>query len=110
MSNPTTTGPILLQPSQSTLDSAYPFERTIARLKRLQDNLGTYQDVQVQRAVLEEFREHAQASLDAAAVAAVDAECAALAERERRTRAEFATYDSKRAHKAFRAALRRARA
>ena len=64
--------------------------------------------------MLEEFREHAQASLDAAAVAAVDAECAALAERERRTRAEFATrfatYDSKRAHKAFRAALGRARA
>ena len=93
---------------------AKPVERTIARLKRLQDNLGTYQDVQVQRAVLEEFREHAQASLGAAAVAAVDAQCAALAERERRTRAEFAArfaaYDSKRAHKAFRAALRRARA
>ena len=93
---------------------AKPVERTITRLKRLQDNLGTYQDVQVQRAVLEEFREHAQASLDAAAVAAVDAQCAALAEKERRTRAEFAarfaSYDSKRAHKAFNAALRRARA
>ena len=93
---------------------AKPVKRTIARLKRLQDNLGTYQDVQVQRAVLDEFREHARASLDAAAVAAVDDQCAALAERERRTRAEFkarfASYDSKRAHKAFRAALRRARA
>ena len=92
---------------------AKPVERTIARLKRLQDNLGTYQDVQVQRAVLEEFREHARASLDAAAVAAVDAQCAALAKRERRTRAEFAarfaSYDSKRAHKVFSAALRRAR-
>ena len=93
---------------------AKPVARTIARLKRLQDNLGTYQDMQVQRAVLEEFREHAQASLDAAAVAAVDAWCAALAERERRTRAEFAArfanYDSKPAHRAFRAALRRVRA
>ena len=92
---------------------AKPVERTIARLKRLQDNLGTYQDVQVQRALLEEFRDHAQASLDAAAVAAVDAQCAALAERERRTRAEFAarfkSYDSKRAHKAFTASLRRKR-
>ena len=88
-------------------------ERTIARLKRLQDNLGTYQDVQVQRAVLEEFRERARASLDAAAVDAIDAQCAALTERESRTRAEFAarfaSYDSKRAHKAFRAALRRKR-
>ena len=88
-------------------------ERTIARLKRLQDNLGTYQDVQVQRAVLEAFREHARASLDTAAVDAIDAQCAALTERERRTRAEFAarfaSYDSRRAHKAFRAALRRKR-
>ena len=92
---------------------AKPVTRTISRLKRLQDNLGTYQDVQVQRAVLEEFREHARASLDAAAVAAIDAQCTALAERESRTRAEFAarfaSYDSKRAHKAFRAALRRRR-
>ena len=88
-------------------------ERTIARLKRLQDNLGTYQDVQVQRAVLEEFQERARASLDAAAVDAIDAQCAVLAEREKRTRAEFASrfasYDSKRAHKAFRASLRRKR-
>ena len=88
-------------------------ERTIARLKRLQDNLGAYQDVQVQRAVLETFREHARASLGAAAVDAIDAQCAALAEREKRTRAEFASrfasYDSRRAHKAFRAALRRKR-
>ena len=93
---------------------AKPVERTIARLKRLQDNLGTYQDVQVQRAVLEEFREHARASLDAVTVEGIEARCAALAERERRTRAEFAarfaSYDSKRAHKAFSAALRRARA
>ena len=83
-------------------------------MKRLQDNLGTYQDMQVQRAVLDEFRGHAGASLDAAAVAAVDEQRATLSERERRTRAEFearfADYDSKRAHKAFRAALRRARA
>ena len=88
-------------------------ERTIARLKRLQDNLGTYQDVQVQRAVLETFREHARASLDAAAVDALDTRCAGLAAREKRTRDEFASrfasYDSKRAHKAFRAALRRKR-
>ena len=88
--------------------------RTIARLKRLQDNLGTYQDVQVQREVLEEFREHARTSLDAAADDAIDRLCAALAERERRTRAEFAarfeSYDSKRAHKAFAAALGRKRA
>jgi len=92
---------------------AKPVERTIARLKYLQDNLGAYQDVQVQRAVLEAFREHARTSLDAAAVAAIDARCAGLAERERRTRAEFAArfarYDSKRAHRAFRAALRRKR-
>ncbi|MCY4350955.1 MAG: CHAD domain-containing protein [Thiotrichales bacterium] len=92
---------------------AKPVERTIARLKYLQDNLGAYQDVQIQRTVLEEFREHAQTSLDAAAVAAVDARCAALAERERRTRTEFAarfaSYDSKRAHQAFTASLRRKR-
>ncbi len=92
---------------------AKPVERAIARLKRLQDNLGTYQDVQVQRAVLEAFREQARASLDAAAADAVDARCAALAERERATRAEFAarfaSYDSKHAHKAFGAALRRGR-
>ena len=92
---------------------AKPVERTITRLKRLQDNLGTYQDVQVQRAVLEEFREHARASLDAAAVDAIDARCSVLAERERATRAEFAarfaSYDSKRAHKVFVAALRRQR-
>ena len=90
---------------------AKPVERTIARLKRLQDNLGAYQDVQVQRAVLEEFREHARASLATAAVDAIGDQCAALAERERRTRAEFAarfaSYDSKRAHKAFAASLRR---
>lgn len=93
---------------------AKPVERTIARLKRLQDNLGAYQDVQVQRTVLEEFREHARASLDAVAVEGIEARCTALAERERKTRAEFAarfkSYDSKRAHKAFSAALRRARA
>ena len=93
---------------------AKPVERTISRLKRLQDNLGTYQDVQVQRAVLEEFREHARASLDAVTVEGIDAQCAALSERERKTRAEFAarfaSYDSKRAHKAFSRALRRARA
>ena len=90
---------------------AKPVERTIARLKCLQDNLGAYQDVQVQRAVLEEFREHARASLATAAVDAIGDQCAALAERERRTRAEFAArfagYDSKRAHKAFAASLRR---
>ena len=88
-------------------------ERTIARLKCLQDNLGAYQDVQVQRAVLQEFREHARASLDTAAIDAVDDQCAALAERERGTRAEFAarfaSYDSKRAHKAIAASLRRKR-
>ena len=92
---------------------AKPVERTIARLKRLQDNLGTFQDVQVQRAVLEEFRERAEASLDAAAIAAIDQQCAALIEREKKTRAEFsarfAAYDSKRAHKAFAAALGRKR-
>ena len=93
--------------------SAKPVERTIARLKRLQDNLGTYQDVQVQRAVLEEFRQGAEASLGAAAVDAIDRQCAALMEREKKTRAEFAArfadYDSKRAHKAFVAVLGRKR-
>ena len=88
-------------------------ERTIARLKRLQDNLGTYQDVQVQRAVLEEFRRHSRVLLDAAAVDAIDAQCVMLTARERRIRDEFASrfasYDSKRAHKAFRAVLRRRR-
>ena len=92
---------------------AKPVMRTIARLKRLQDNLGEYQDVQVQRAVLEEFREHARTSLGAEGVDAIDAQCAVLTERENRTRAEFAArfagYDSKRAHKAFVAALRRKR-
>ena len=88
---------------------AQPVERTIARLKRLQDNLGAFQDVQVQRAVLREFRENAGTSLDAAGSAAVDDRRAALAERERKTRAEFAArfarYDSKRAHKRFARAL-----
>ena len=88
---------------------AKPVERTIARLKRLQDNLGAYQDVQVQRAVLQEFRERAQASLDAAGLDAVDDQCAALADRERKTRAKFTArfgrYDSKRAHTRFAAAL-----
>ena len=92
---------------------AKPVERTIARLKQLQDNLGTYQDVQVQRAVLEEFREHAGTALDAAATHAIDDQCSALAERERKTRAEFAArfarFDSRRAHKAFAAALGRRR-
>ena len=92
---------------------ARPVERTIARLKRLQDNLGAFQDVQVQRAVLEEFRERAGTSLDAAAIGAIDRQCAALAGREGKTRAEFAArfaaYDSKRAHKAFAAALGRKR-
>ena len=95
------------------LHPAKPVERTIARLKRLQNNLGTYQDVQVQRAVLEEFRERARASLDAVAVGVIDDQCATLAERERKTRAEFAarfaSYDTKRAHKAFAAALGRKR-
>ena len=88
---------------------AKPVERTIARLKRLQDNLGAFQDVQVQRAMLREFRESAGTSLDAAGGAAVDDRCAALAERERKTRAEFAArfarYDSKRAHERFARAL-----
>ena len=91
------------------LHTEKPVERTIARLKRLQDNLGAYQDVQIQRAVLQEFRGSAQASLDAAGLAAVDRQCAMLAERERETRAGFATlfarYDSKRAHKRFAKAL-----
>jgi len=95
------------------LHPAKAVERTIARLKRLQDNLGEFQDVQVQRAVLEEFREHAEASLDAAAIDAIDRQCASLAKREAKTRtafaARFAAYDSKRAHKEFAAALRRKR-
>ena len=86
---------------------------TIARLKRLQDNLGAYQDVQVQRQVLEEFRVRAGATLDAVGIESVDAWCAMLAERERKTRAEFAArfagYDSKKAHKQFVKALRRNR-
>ena len=92
---------------------AKPVERTIARLKRLQDNLGAYQDVQVQRAVLEEFRGHAGEALGAAATHAIDVQCSALAEREAKTRAEFAArfaqFDSRRAHKAFAAALGRKR-
>ena len=92
---------------------AKPVERTIARLKRLQDNLGAYQDVQVQRAVLQDFRERAPASLDGAGIDAIDDQCAALAERERRTRVEyaarFARYDSERAHKEFAGALGRKR-
>ena len=92
---------------------AKPVERTIARLKRLQDNLGAYQDVQVQRSVLQEFRERAQASLDAAGLDAIDDQRAALAERERKTRAAFAArfarYDSKPAHNEFAAALGRQR-
>ena len=91
------------------LHPARPVERTIARLKRLQDNLGTYQDVQVQRAMLEEFRSCVRTSLDAAGLAAVGHRCAALARRERKTRAEFASlfasYDSKRAHARFAKAL-----
>ena len=85
--------------------------RTIARLKRLQDNLGTYQDLQVQREVLQVFGEHARASLDAAALGGIDARCESLARREKKTRAEFAarfaSYDSKRAHGKFVAALGR---
>ena len=95
------------------IHSGKPVVRTIARLKRLQDNLGAYQDVQVQRAVLEAFRERAGASLDAAGVDAVEVQCAALVERERKTRAEFsarfASYDSKRAHRQFVKSLRRKR-
>ena len=91
------------------LHPAKPVERTIDRLKRLQDNLGAYQDVQIQRAVLQEFKGRAQASLDAAGLAAVDRRCAMLAERERETRAGFAAlfarYDSKRAHAQFARAL-----
>ena len=86
-------------------------ERTIARLKRLQDNLGTYQDLQVQREVLRVFREHARASLDAAALRGIDNRCEALARREKKTRAEFAarfaSYDSKPAHAKIAASLRR---
>ena len=88
---------------------AKPVERTISRLKRLQDNLGAYQDLQVQRAELQEFRERARTALDAAGIDTIDDQCASLAERERKTRVEFAArfsnYDSKRAHKEFAAAL-----
>ena len=95
------------------LHPAKAVERTIARLKRLQDNLGAFQDVQVQRAVLEEFREHAVTALDAAAIDAIDRQCASLAKREAKTRAafakRFAAYDAKRAHTEFAAALRRKR-
>ena len=96
-----------------SIHSGKSVARTIERLKRLQDNLGAYQDVQVQRALLEEFRRRAGATLDASGVESVDAWCAALAERERNTRAEFAArfagYDSKRAHKQFEKSLRRKR-
>ena len=88
---------------------AKPVDRAIDRLKQLQDNLGAYQDLQVQRAVLEEFREHGRAVLDAAGLGAVDGLGAALAARERETRAEFAArferYDSERAHAKLAAAL-----
>ena len=90
---------------------AKPVGRTIARLKRLQDNLGAYQDLQVRRAMLRRFREQERASLDAAGLGAIDTLCAALTEREREIRAEFATrfgrYDSKRVHVKFEAALKR---
>ena len=95
------------------LHPAKPVERTISRLKRLQDNLGAYQDAQVQQAVLLEFRDRAGATLDPAGASAIDTQRAALAERERRIRAEFsarfATYDSKRAHREFERALGRRR-
>ena len=96
-----------------SIHSGKPVVRTIDRLKRLQDNLGTYQDVQVQRAVLEAFRERAGATLDAAGIDAIEVQCAALVERERKTKAEFAarfaSYDSKFAHRQFVKALRRKR-
>ena len=92
-----------------------PVECTIARLKQLQDNLGAYQDLQVQRAVLRAFREHAQAApaagTGAAEFGAIDDLCAELAEREGKTRAgfaaRFARYDSRRAHGKLAAALGR---
>ena len=59
--------------------------------------------------MLEAFREHARATLDAAGLGAIDDLCEALAERERETRAEFAArferYDSERAHTKLAAAL-----
>ena len=96
-----------------SIHSGKSVARTIERLKRLQDNLGAYQDVQVQRAVLEAFRHHAGTTLDASGIESIDAWCAKLARRERKTRAEFAArfagYDSKSAHKQFVKALRRKR-
>ena len=90
---------------------AKPVQRTIARLKRLQDNLGAYQDIQVQRLALGDFRDRIRASFDEAGLRAIDGRCEALAEREWKIRADFATrfarYDSKRAHKRFAAALGR---
>ena len=95
---------------------AKPVERTIARLKQFQDHLGAYQDLQVQRAVLRAFREHAQGTPDtvrlgAADFGAIDDQCAELAEREREIRvgfaARFTRYDSKRAHEKLAAALDR---
>ena len=91
---------------------AKPVERTIARLKQFQDHLGTYQDLQVQRAVLRAFREHAQGTPpDATELGAIDDLCAELAEREEKTRAgfaaRFARYDSRRAHEKLAAALGR---
>ena len=44
MSNPTTTGPILPQPSQSTLYSSYPFEQ--------RESLGPEAQIKVARASL----------------------------------------------------------
>ena len=92
-----------------------PVECTIVRLKQLQDNLGAYQDLQVQRAVLRAFGEHAQAApaagTGAAEFGAIDDLCAELAEREGKTRAgfaaRFARYDSRRAHGKLAAALGR---
>ena len=88
---------------------AKPVERTIDRLKQLQDVLGAYQDQQVQGTMLRGFREQARASLDPAGLDAVDALCAVLAEEERETRAgftaRFARYDSERAHEKLAAAL-----
>ena len=95
------------------IHSAKPVARTIARLKRLQDNLGVFQDCQVQREFLEAFRNRAGSALDASGIESIDAWCAALAERERTTRdefeARFAAYDSKSAHRQFEKALRRKR-
>lgn len=75
--------------------SLYPAKKTkplIKNLKTLQDNLGTFQDLEVQRQALKGFGEEMKqsAQLSAKTLSAMDALVQSLDERQRKTRAEFA--------------------